>query len=218
MAGLTTVTGPTQEPVTLQEVKEYLRVDDATDERVVRPFIETARRFCEEHTGRALMSQTLRLYLDAFQDRFDPLWEGMRTGPYLNYYKNYVVLPRSPVVSVTHVKTYDDADTATTFDSSKYYLDKAREPSRIVLRTGEAFPTALRVANAIEVEYTTGYASQYNIPEPIKLGIMQHIAYLYEHRGDMYDANLPYPPMLKSLYAPYVIHRGLGSSSLMSLG
>jgi len=72
MAGLTTVTGPTQEPVTLQEVKEYLRVDDATDERVVRPFIETARRFCEEHTGRALMSQTLRLYLDAFQDRFDP--------------------------------------------------------------------------------------------------------------------------------------------------
>ena len=47
MAGLVTTTGPTQEPVTLQEVKEYLRVDDATDERVVRPFIETARRVCE---------------------------------------------------------------------------------------------------------------------------------------------------------------------------
>ncbi len=79
----------------------------------------------------------------------------------------------------------------------KYYLDNAREPSRIVLRTGEAFPTALRVANAIEVQYTTGYASQYNIPEPIKLGIMQHIAYLYEHRGDMYDAKLPYPPTVE---------------------
>ena len=87
MAGLTISVEPTQEPVTLQEVKDYLRVDDSTDERIIRPFIESARRFCEEHTGRALMTQTLVLYLDAFQDAFDPLWEGMRTGPYLNYYK-----------------------------------------------------------------------------------------------------------------------------------
>ena len=218
MAGLVVDTAPTQEPVTLQEVKEYLRIDDATDERVVRPFIESARRFCEEHTGRALMSQTLILYLDAFQDMDNPLWEGMRTGPYLNYYKNYIVLPRAPVTSVTHIKTYDDSDTETTFSASNYYLDSAREPARVVLRTGETFPTALRVANAIEVKYVTGYSSQYSIPEPMKLGIMQHIAHLYEHRGDMYDASLPYPPMLRSLYAPYVIHRGMGSSSLMSLG
>ena len=218
MAGLTVNTAPTTEPVTLQEVKEYLRVDDSTDERIIRPFIETARRFCEEHTGRALMTQTLVLHLDAFEDIEDPLWEGIRTGPYLNYYKNYVVLPRSPVVSVSHVKTFDDADTETTFAASKYYLDNSREPARIVLRTGETFPTALRVANAIEVKYVAGYTSQYNVPEPLRLGILQHIAYLYEHRGDMYDAKLPYPPMLRSLYAPYVIHRGLGSSSLMALG
>lgn len=218
MAGLVVDTAPTQEPVTLQEVKEYLRVDDATDERVVRPFIESARRFCEEHTGRALMTQTLILYIDAVQDMDNPLWEGMRTGPYLNYYKNYIVLPRAPVTSVTHIKTYDDSDTESTFAASNYYVDSAREPARVVLRTGETFPTALRVANAIEVKYVTGYTSQYSIPEPIRLGILQHIAYLYEHRGDMYDAKLPYPPMLKSLYAPYVIHRGMGSSSLMSLG
>ena len=218
MAGLVVSVEPTQEPVTLQEVKEYLRVDDSTDERIIRPFIETARRFCEEHTGRALMTQTLTLFIDAFEDIDDPLFEGIRTGPYLNYYKNYVVLPRSPVVSVTHVKTFDDSDTETVFAASKYFLDSAREPARIVLRTGETFPTALRVANAIEVKYVVGYTSQFNIPEPLRLGILQHIAYLYEHRGDMYDAKLPYPPLLRSLYAPYVVHRGLGSSSLMALG
>jgi len=218
MAGLKVITEPSQEPVTLQEVKEYIRDDDATDERDIRHYIESARRFCEEHTGRALMTQTLTLFLDAFEDIENPLWEGTRTGPYLNYYKNYIVLPRSPVASVTHVKTYDDADTATTFAASKYYLDSVREPSRIVLRTGETFPTALRVANAIEVQYVTGYTTQYNVPEPMRLGILQHIAYLYEHRGDMYDASLPYPPMLRSLYAPYVIHRGMGSSALMSIG
>ena len=146
------------------------------------------------------------------------MFEGIRTGPYLNYYKNYLVLANGPVISVPHVKTFDDADVATTLAAARYYLDNAREPARIVLRTGETFPTALRVANAIEVEFVAGYSSIYSIPEPIRMGILQHIAHLYEHRGDMYEASNAYPPMLRSLYAPYVIHKGLGSNSLMSLG
>ena len=40
-----------------------------------------------------------------------------------------------------------------------YGYGNARQPARLVLRTGETFPTALRVANAIEVQYVTGYAS-----------------------------------------------------------
>ena len=218
MSGLEVKTEPTQEPVTLQEVKEYLRVEDSTDERNIRPLIETARRFAEEHLGRALVSTTYTQYYDCYDDMSDPLWEGTRTGPYINYYKNYLVLGKGPVSSVTHVKTYDDDDTATTMASSKYYVDTAREPSRIVLRTGETFPTSLRVANGIEVEYVAGYSSIYSIPEPIRMGILQHIAHLYEHRGDMYEAKNAYPPMLRSLYSPYVIHKGLGSSSLMSIG
>ena len=218
MSGLEVKTEPTQEPVTLQEVKEYFRVEDSTDERNIRPLIETARRFAEEHLGRALVSTTYTQYYDCYDDMSDPLWEGTRTGPYINYYKNYLVLGKGPVSSVTHVKTYDDDDTATTMASSKYYVDTAREPSRIVLRTGETFPTSLRVANGIEVEYVAGYSSIYSIPEPIRMGILQHIAHLYEHRGDMYEAKNAYPPMLRSLYSPYVIHKGLGSSSLMSIG
>lgn len=218
MAGLVVTTEPTQEPVTLQEVKEYLRVEDSTDERTIRPLIETARRFAEEHLGLALVSTTFTQYYDALNDAESPLWEGTRTGPYLNYYKNYIVLGKGPVSSVTHVKTYNDSDEATTMTASKYYVDTARSPSRIVLRTGETFPSSLRVANAIEVEYVAGYSSIYSIPEPIRMGILQHIAHLYEHRGDMYEASSSYPPMLRSLYAPYVVHKGLGSSSLLSLG
>ena len=52
MAGLQVTTEPTAEPLSLQEVKEYLRVDDSTDERVVRPLIETARRWAETHMDR----------------------------------------------------------------------------------------------------------------------------------------------------------------------
>lgn len=218
MAGLVVTTEPEQEPVTLQEVKEYLRVEDNTDERNLRPLIETARRFAEMHLGRTLFTTTFTQFYDSIDELEDPLWEGMREGPYINYYKNYLVLGQTPVASVTHVKTYNDSDEATTMASSKYYIDSAREPARVVLRTGETFPSSLRVANAIEVQYVAGYSSIYSIPEPIRMGILQHIAHLYEHRGDMYEAKTPYPPMLRTLYAPYVVHKGLGSSSLMGVG
>ena len=217
MAGFKVTTEPTAEPLSLQEVKEYLRVDDATDERVVQPLIIAARQFAESHMNRALMQQTITLNIDTALDTENPLWEGMRTAPDINYYKNYVVLPKSPVQSVTSVKTYNDSDTATTMAATKYYVDTQREPARIVLRTGETFPTALRVANAIEVVYVAGYTSAYAIPEPIRMGMLQHIAYMYEHRGDMYEAQGA-PTLMKSLYAPYVIHSGLGSSTLMAIG
>lgn len=220
MSGISVVQEPAQEPVTLQEVKEYLRIEDSTDERVIRPFIEAARRVAEEHLGRTLVSTTYRQFIDSLDELEDPLWEGVRQGPYLNYYKNYIVLAKGPVTSVTHVKTYNDNDEATTFAASKYYVDNAREPARIVLRQGETLPSALRVANAIEIEYVAGYSSIYSVPEPIRLGILQHIAHLYEHRGDMgnyLEARL-IPTMIRTLYAPYVIHKGLGSSSLMSVG
>ena len=218
MAGITVTTEPTAEPLSLQEVKEYLRVDDATDERVVRPLILASRQFAEMHMGIAIMQQTLKLEVDTAVDTDSPLWEGMRTAPDINYYKNYITLPRNPVISVTSVKTYSDSDAATTFAASKYYVDSSRQPARIVLRTGESFPSALRVANAIEVIYVAGHTSAYTVPEPIRLGMLQHIAYMYEHRGDMYEAKSGLPPLLRQLYAPYVIHKGLGSSSLMSLG
>lgn len=218
MAGIQITTAPTQEPLTLQEVKDYLRVEDSTDERILRPFIESARRFCEEHTGRSLMQQTISFFADAYDELADPLFEGMRTGPYLNYYKNYINLPRSPVISVTSVSTFNDEDTETTMAASRYYVDNIREPARIVLRKGETFPTALRVANAIKVVYVAGYTSAFSVPEPLRMGMLQHIAYMYEHRGDMYEAQRPLPSIIRNLYAPYVIHKGLGTSINLATG
>ena len=104
--------------------------------------------------------------------------------------------------------------------TSRYLSNSWSFRARIVLRNGETFPTALRVANAIEIEYVAGYGSISQIPEPIKVGMLQHIAFMYEQRGDMGDYlnARTFPPMVKGLYAPYVIHGGLGSSNLLSLG
>ena len=220
MAGISVTTQPTTEPVSLQEVKQYLRVEDNTDERVIRPFIQATRMAAEEHIGRALVSQTLTLFIDAYDDTNDPLWEGTRTGPYLNYYKNYIQLPKPPLVSVSSVSTFDDSDNETTMAASRYYVDNVREPGRVVLRQGETFPTALRVANAIKVVYVAGYTNAHSVPEPVRMGMLQHIAFLYEQRGDMMEPqqSMMLPPAIKMLYQPYVVMGGLGSSSLLALG
>jgi len=218
MAGTVVTTQPAQEPITLQEAKEHLRVEDGIDERLLRPLIQTARMFAEEYLGRKLVTTVLTQSYDVANEFEDPLWEGMRVGADIAYYKNYLTLSHGPVASVNSINTYDDSDNATVFASSKYYLDNAREPAKILLRKGQTWESNLRVANGIEVNYTVGYSSIYSIPEPIRMGILQHVAHLYEHRGDMYEASNPYPPMLKTLYAPYVIYKGLGSSSLMAIG
>jgi hypothetical protein len=220
MAGLVISTGPTSEPLTLSDVKAYLRVTGSAEDTLITSLIKAARVFCEDFTGRALFTQTLILKLDTENEIDDPLWEGTKVGPYINFYKNFISLPKPPVQTVTSVISFDDADTATTMASSRYYVDSAREPSRVVLRTGETFPTALRVANAIEVTYVAGYAAVADIPEPLKIGMLQHIAYLYDQRGDMkdYQQAMSYPPMVASLYQPYKIMDGLGGSKYMALG
>lgn len=220
MAGLTVVTAASGEAVTESEMQSYLRIDSEAELSTLRLLRRAARAFCEEYTGRTLMTTVLKLSLDATNEIDDPLWEGTRIGPYLNFYKNHLVLPKAPLQSVTSLVTYDDADNGTTMDASRYYVDTSREPGRIVLRTGETFPTALRVANAIEVTYTAGYGTSANIPEALKVGMLMHIAYMYDQRGDMKDylQTRALPPMVEQLYKPYKVMDGLGSSKLMALG
>ena len=86
MAGLVIHTEPASEPITLAEAKAYLRVDSSGDDALITSLIVSARKLCEEHMQRAIMSQTLQLFLDNLDDIDNPLWEGMRTGPYLNYF------------------------------------------------------------------------------------------------------------------------------------
>jgi hypothetical protein len=221
MAGLVVNTGPASEPLTVAETKAYLRVSGSAEDTLIEAMIATARIFCEEYTGRALITQTLIMTVDATNEINDPLWEGTQTGPYINFYKDHLTLPKGNVQSVSSVKTYDDADNATTFSSDNYYVDSAREPARVVLRTGETWPTALRVANAVEVTYIAGYGDNASdVPAPLRMGMLQHIAYLYDQRGDMKDylQTRSAPPMVVNLYAPYKIMHGLGGSPLMALG
>ena len=210
MAGISVITDTTTEPLTTAYVRDYLRVDDTIDNTIIDNLIKSARILTENYTGRTLCNKTLKLSVDFVNELDHDLWEGMRVAPDLALKQNYITLPQSPVSSITHIKYYDDSDNATTYASTKYYLDSVRVPARVVLRNGEQWPTGLRVANGIEITYVAGFgANATDVPEAMRLAVSQLVAYLYDNRGDM-DA-MAVPPSVMPLLQPYRI-LGIGST------
>lgn len=160
------LTPPAAEPVTASEAKLHARIDDDTDNAAVAGMIKAARELAETYTRRAFVTQTWQLFMDAFPS------------------ERFIELPRPPLVSVTHVKTYTDADVAATFSASSYYVDTISSPGRIVLRDSASWPDVARVANGVEIQYVAGYGEQGDVPQSIKTGVLHLVAWLYEHRGD----------------------------------
>ena len=185
-------TAPAELPVTLDEVKHQLEIDDADTARdaLVMGFARTATGQAEAYTGRVLISQTWTAFWDvwpAVANADAPIWEGWREGPetLLDSPGRELALPKPPLQSVTHVKTYDDSDVATTFAASNYFQDTASVPGRIVLRKSVSAPTIGRTANGLEIQFVAGYGDNFaDVPQSIRDGILQLSAFLYENRGD----------------------------------
>ncbi len=181
---LTLITPPAAEPVTLTEAKAHLKVDTAADDTLIASLVTAARARAEWHTGRAFVTQSWTLWLDAWPQN------------------GLVEIPLPPLQDVTQVTVYALDDTPSVLDPSVYQLDAASAPARL-LRKGEA-PAKLRAVNAVEIEFTAGYGGASTVPQAIKQAILQIVADLYSHRGD--GAGIV-SPAAEALLAPYRIFK-----------
>ena len=182
-------TPPALEPVTLAEFKTHARIDSTGDDTLATGLIAAARQWVEQYTHRALITQTWRLWLDA---------------PTAT---NFIRLPQSPVLAVTSVQYFDDADNATVWSIGNYFVDLASQPARLALRNGAVWPSPIRCTNGLMIEYSAGYgATAAAVPEALKLAIKQIAAHWYEHRGEASapDAEL-LPLTALAILAPYRI-------------
>ena len=209
MSGIRVTTQPTIEPISIEEAKEHLRLDDDVDDIPVKTFIKAARLWAEKFTGRAFITRTVQQYLDSTASVLDPLFEGMRTGIETRAYSNYIELAASPAINVTSINYYNDSDTQSTWATSNYYVDTISDLGRIYLRDGGTFPTDLRAANGLEINYTAGYGTaRSDVPEDIRLAMLQYMTFAYEHRGEFERFPPPEPPkILNNLLYPYKIMR-----------
>lgn len=179
MYRLDLVSAPATEPVTVAEAKTQLRIDTNNDDAYLATLITTARETAESYSGRAFITQTWKMWMDCWPD-IDPNHYG--TAYYIN-------MPKSPLQSVTHIKTYSSDDTATTFSIDNYrvstYSGLFSKPGRISLINGNVWPAYTRDTDGIEIEFVCGYSSnESDIAQTIKNAILLEVAARYENRGD----------------------------------
>ena len=204
MAGVQVHTAETAYAVTQAEIKAWNKIDSSDDDTVVALIERAVHNWAKEYTGRSLTTVTYNLFIDSIYPVDIPIKEGYYTGKEVEMNRRSLLLPFSPVSSVTHFKYYDDDDTASTFASSNYFVDTVSEPARIVLRTGASYPTGLRVANALEIRYVAGYGATTAVPYDIKSACLEYSAYLFEHRGDLLDGKIVSAPYSATqLLQPY---------------
>jgi len=212
MQALKLVTGPAIEPVTLSEVKNYLRIEGNDDNAMLEGFISAARILVEQHTGRVLITQTWDMFLDHFpaQKFIDSAFgdtdymEG-HLATFLGG-AGKITIPKYPLQSVTFLKTIDDNATEYTMSASDYIVDTNSEPGRIGLKNDTTWPTTfLRPINGIQIRFVAGYGSMaLNVPFAFKQAIQDTVGVFYEKRG---CEGGQLSPIAINLLQPYVTWR-----------
>lgn len=177
------ITAPATEPVSVAELRTYLREPSDQDAALTR-LIKAAREYVEETCGLALISQTRELTLDAWPGGGDGLgwWDGVQDGAIGSNAPRYVELPRGPLISITSVKTYDNTNAATTWSASSYFADTGNRPGRLALLDGAVWPMPTRSASGIVIRYVAGYADAAAVPNALCLAVLQIAAHWYENR------------------------------------
>ena len=165
------VVAPAAEPLTLSETKEFLRVPHNDDDSRIADMIITARSLAEQWMKRSLVTQSWKL---TFADSIC----------------GTIRLPMGPVQSITSVVSISAGDVSTTIPTTAYALSASKDA--IVVGS-------IISGYRIDVTYAAGYGAASVMPKPIKLGMLQHIAAMFD--GQMTLA--PIPDAVLGYYMPF---------------
>jgi len=166
---LTLVTPPPVEPVSLLELKEFVRVDagDTSQDNLLTTLGMAARTWVEAFLQRRLVQQVWNLQLDYFPGQIDtklanqafstPLVSG---GTALLSGLRYAIrLPYPPVSQIgSFTFTSPNGNVIALEPGVDYTADLAANPARLVPFFGKMWPPAMVIPNAISVIYVLGYA------------------------------------------------------------
>jgi uncharacterized phiE125 gp8 family phage protein len=190
------VTPPPVEPVTIEEAFVHLRLDDPTeanpDYAAVLAQITSAREQCEQITRRAFVQQTLRLVRGPARGGERRGWAWFINGGACDW--GSIELLRPPLISVTSVKYYDDANALQTVDDEEYFVTADLVP-KLRFVSGFSSPSTYLRDDTLQVEYIAGYAPvpadpeaeppteidyRANVPASIKQAILLAVQLQYD--------------------------------------
>ncbi len=189
---------PTQSPISLATVKHYLKIRTSGDDDIINILIGAATTFAEQYTKRDFITRTYETFRDYF-----PRWcdsEGYYTcGALPGFFGNLsstvvggnvgFVLDRSPLQSVTSIEYLVD-NVLTPVVSTVFYNTVEEDYSEVLTLANQLWPEdADKRLQAITLTFVTGFGdTAADMPDWVTTGLLQHIAMMYENRGDCVDA------------------------------
>ncbi len=150
-------TPPIEEPLTLDEVKAYLKIHENQEEGFLQSIISSARAYVECFTGRALLKQRWHLQI---RPRFPPL------SPLVKYREEAleIELPYPPLMRVEEVKVKEKT---TAFK---------QEENRVVLDSSHW-------DQEISIHYWAGYGEKASsLPPALKMAVLMATRPFYDHQ------------------------------------
>lgn len=160
------ITAATSNAVSLAEAKTHLRVDSSDEDTYISTLIVSAQRQVEAFTNRCLSDTVYEFNLSSFP-------------------ASGIVLPFSPLKTLTSVKYYDgDNNQQTWVEDTDYYYSIDEEPPMIRYLDGTESVYESRLDNVI-VRFTAGYTSPAVIPPGLQHAIKLLLTDLYEMRTDV---------------------------------
>lgn len=164
MNGLTLITGPTAQPISLEEVKEhlYIVVTDTTRDNYLSDIQDSVVDQFQSETEYQVMQATYKLTLPNFN--FD-----------------YIDIPLIPVQSISEFLYYTDAtSTDTLVQDTDYYFVKTDRTAR--LYPVNSWPSAGDRPDAVQITFIAGYATQSQVPTRLLHGLKFLIGHYNENR------------------------------------
>jgi uncharacterized phiE125 gp8 family phage protein len=149
---------PAVEPLTLPEVKHYLRVtaSDTEEDGLLKNLITSARMTAERYLRSALITQSWKVAFDG-------------------YAPASVCLQMGPIQSITHVKSFSKSEEEALISSALYRLNAGRD---------RVWFDASPIGHRIEITYVNGYGDGPDaVPAPIRQGLLQHVSDIYNGRA-----------------------------------
>lgn len=166
MLSLSQTTAPTIEPVSIEQAKEHIRVPFDDDNTYIGALVKAARHRVEEWSGRQLINASWTFNLNRFPG------------------SDTILLPWSPLSSVTSVKYVDTGGNTQTVSSDVYDSDAATIIPKIFLKYNQSWPSDVRGGtNDVEIIFIAGYGAVASaVPDAAKQAILMMVSHWYEHR------------------------------------
>jgi len=143
--------------------------ENTTGDPLLNMLIAAARQHAETVLKRYLITQTIDLYLDCFEQQ-------------------EIKLP--PLQSVSAI-TYVDTDGVTqTLAADQYLVDAVSVPARITPAYGVTWPSARQQNNAVKIRFIAGYGTASAVPQCIKNWMLMRIKQLYDQRDMINVGNI----------------------------